>query len=153
MATLGAILVSLALTALSIGWQEAVTKYGNNVSYKVVKLAQKLYTKIQNNSELLEQLTDAYNTKNSALMTELLQGAGFGPRNQAIREAMETLKTDYQSKKSDIVKQNTDLTNKYNEANTVSYSTGTIAGAKHAEKVYDNINQAINGGLTNEKTK
>lgn len=151
MGTLAMVLVSIALTASSIGWQEAVTNYGNKVSHKVIKLAQQLYTKIQNNNELLERLTDAYNSRNSGLMTELLQGAGFGSRNQAIKEAMETLRSDYNNEKSRIVKENTDLTNKYNEANNVAYSTGTIAGAKYAEDVYNNINQAINGGLTNEK--
>lgn len=151
MHTLAMILTSVALTAISIGWQEAVTAYGNKVSSKVINLAQQLYTKIQNNNELLDRLNEAYNSKNSELVTELLQGAGFGARSQAIKDALSSLKSDYQGQKSKISAENTDLTNKYNEATSASYATGTIAGAKHAENVYNNINQAINGGINNNE--
>lgn len=109
--------------------------------------------KIQNNNQLLDKLTDAYNNRNSELLTEILQGAGFGPRNQAIKDAIIANKEQYTNKKSIIEAENTDLTNKYNEANSAAYATGTIAGAQHAKEVYNNINQAINGGLSNEKIK
>jgi len=147
-AVIGAILM-VVLTAAGIAYPEVISAVGTKRTNRLTEIAKKIYNMISDNQELMDKLTDAYNRKDADLATQLMQGSGFGPRTSAIREAIKDAKTAYQAEKKDLMKQNADLNNKYNQVNQASYNTNTIAGIQNADKVADSVEQAINGGAQN----
>lgn len=146
---MGTIIAGLALAMVTYGVDQAIRMYGNNISTKLQTMAKQLYTKISKNNQLLEQLTDAYNRKDNELLTELLSGAGFGARAQALKDARDTNTKTYQDKKQQISDENTKYQNAYNQVSQASYNTGDIAGIKQGQQIAsdNSINQLVKGGL------
>lgn len=148
-AIIGAILM-VACTAAGIAYPEIISAQGTPRVRRLTDLAKKIYNQISDNRELMEKLADAYQRKDADLATQLMQGAGFGPRTAAIREAAKEAKAAYQAQKTALMKKDAELNNQYNEVNQASYNTNTIAGIQNADRVADSVEQAINGG-SNEK--
>jgi hypothetical protein len=144
-AIVGAILM-VVLTAAGIAYPEIISAQGTKRTQRLTEIAKKIYNKISDNRELMEKLADAYQRKDADLATQLMQGAGFGPRTAAIRDAIKEAKTVYQEQKTALMKKDAELNNQYNEVNQASYNTNTIAGISNADRVADSVEQAINGG-------
>lgn len=149
MEVIAGIIALMIATAVGIGYPEVISSVGTKTSAKLNQIAKKIYNMIADNQELMDKITDAYNRKDGEMATQLLQGMGFGNRNQAIKDAINAAKTEFQGQKAELVKKNADLTNKYNEANTASYNTNTIAGIHRGDEVIESLEQAVNGGSDN----
>lgn len=142
-------LIITLLTIGGMGYNEIMYALGTKGANKLVTLAKKIYNKIADNQELLDKLTDAYNRRDNQYMTELMQGAGFGPRTASIKEAMKIAKEQFQAKKAEHVKENARLSNLYNQANQAMSGAGTMAGNINIDDTVASIEQQINGGANN----
>lgn len=146
---MSAVITGLALAMVTYGVDQAIRMYGNKVSSKLQTMAKQLYTKISKNNQLLDNLTDAYNRKDNELLTEILSGAGFGARSQALKDARETNTKEYKDKKQQVSDENTKYQNAYNQVSQASYNTGDIAGISQGTQIANDnsIDQLIKGGL------
>lgn len=151
MGTLGLILASVIMSIASVGYAETVRAVGNKVNDRLVKTANNIYTKIANNNQLLDKISEAYNTKNNNLLQDIFTSAGFGPRIDALQKELESTKKDYQTQKHTIENENVQLQNQYNELASAQAGLGTIAGNQYADsklpKEDAGVNQNIKGGL------
>lgn len=146
------ILISLGSAAAN----EFTSSAGNDTAGKLTRVAKNIYDKISKNADLLNKLSDAYSSKNNSLVTELLQGAGFGPRSEAIKRAIKDLSAEFTQNRSEVQRQIADLTNHYNEVTNAASKAGTtIANTRYAGEVYDkyknedpenSVDQLVNGG-------
>lgn len=156
---IASIIVGIIGILISIGSaaaNEITSAAGNDTAGKLTRVAKNIYDKISKNSDLLNKLTDAYNSKNNSLVTELLQGAGFGPRSEAIKRAIKDLGTEFNQNRAKVQKQVADLTNQYNEVTTAANKAGTtIANTMYADETYNkfksedsesSVDQLVNGG-------
>lgn len=143
---IGIIGLVLSLAGYSVG--ELTQLKGNKIRKDLTELANKIYSKIADNQKMLDNLYQAYNERNANLGNALLMQSGFGPATEALRKEMAKNKEDYSDKKDKYTKENVDLTNQYNQTNQAIANAGQgLAANKGAQEVYDQVNQAVNGGL------
>lgn len=151
-AVIGAISMVL-LTTAGIAYPEVISAVGTKRSSRLYNISKQLYNMIADNQDLVDKLADAYQHKDADLATQLLQGAGYGPRSQAIREAANKAREAYFASKKELTKQGATLTNMYNEVNQAMANTNSIAGNKQARRVADSVEQAIQGGANDAQDK
>lgn len=145
------LVIGLALAMVTYGVDQAIKMKGNKVSSKLQNVAKQLYTQISKNNTLLDKLSDAYNRKDNEMMSELLSGAGFGVRADAIKKARDKAKEEYQSERQSVTDQNTKLQNAYNQTSQASYNTNDLAGISQGKDVLnsvDSVSQLVEGGIT-----
>lgn len=145
------VILTVVLMAGGVAYPEAIAYAGNKRTKKLTDIAKEIYTQIAKDSRLLEKLADAWSQKDANYMTELMQGAGFGPRSEAIKQAKQAAKQEYLKEKEIVSQRVTNNQNKYNEATTAAYNTGTISGIKQADALIEGLNQSINGGSQEQK--
>lgn len=146
-----AIIVGLILAMATYGVDQAIKLKGNKVSTKLQNTAKQIYTQISKNTSLLDKLSDAYNRQDNELMSELLSGAGFGVRADALKKARQKNQSAYNKEKQSISDQNTQLQNAYNQVSQASYNTNDIAGIEQGKDVLksvDSVSQLVEGGIT-----
>lgn len=143
--------IMLVLSAAAPYVQELHINRGNEIKSKVEDLAKKIYSKMGNNSLFIDKLKEAYSSKNTSLVNALFTQAGFSPAISAIRTRIKDIRDKYQSKLSEATKDNTELQNQYNKLTNAGYQTGTIAGNKYARETYNQVGQAVEGGLSDYK--
>lgn len=146
-----AIIVGLILAMATYGVDQAIKLKGNKVSTKLQNTAKQIYTQISKNTSLLDKLSDAYNRQDNELMSELLSGAGFGVRADALKKARQENQSAYNKEKQSISDQNTQLQNAYNQVSQASYNTNDIAGIEQGKDVLksvDSVSQLVEGGIT-----
>lgn len=148
---IGTIVATVVASMLTYGATQGIEMYGNKISKKLQTQAKQIYTQIAKNSNLADKITEAYNRKDNELVTELVNGAGFGSRAAALQEARAQNLKEYQTNKQSITGQNAKLQNAYNQATQASYNTGDIAGISQGKDVLtsnDSVSQLVEGGLT-----
>lgn len=127
--------------------QEAHIAVGNEYKKKITDLAKKIYSKISNNQMALDKLLDAYNQKNASLANAVFSQAGFGPAVKALNDEYKKNIEKMNKEKKKVNDENTKLSNEYNELTNAGAQTGTIAGNKYARETYNQVGQAVQGGL------
>lgn len=151
MGTLGVILASVIMSIASVGYAETVRAAGNKINDRLIKVANEIYSKIANNNQMLDKLSEAYSTKNNNLIQDIFTSAGFGPRVSALQKELQGTKKTYQDAKNKIENENVQLQNQYNELSSAQAGLGTIAGNEYANsklpKEDAGVNQNIKGGL------
>lgn len=131
--------------------QELHNKVGNEYKSKITNLAKKIYSKIGNNQLALDKLATAYNQRNSNLANAVFTQAGFGPAVKALNREIKEAEAKYKEEQGKMTKENTELTNQYNELVNAGTQTGTITGNKYARQTYNQVGQAVQGGLEDYK--
>lgn len=142
--------------------QEIISTVGNDKSSTLYKQAEAIAKRVNSNQSLLEQLTDAYNRRDSNLLNSLLNSSGLGARANSIRDEIKQNYTEYRVKKNEIsnriAEDNTQYNKTLNSAETAK--NGTISGLSQAGSIIDEnkqkesshntdmtIQQNVNGGL------
>lgn len=109
--------------------------------------ARQIYNKLASNSATREKLQEVYQTKNSNLLTQLVNQAGLSNQVTAIRKRLKEEKNKYYSKKTELDKENAELTNAYNKATNAYNTAGTsITGNMIADSNIKEVQNLINGG-------
>jgi len=154
-------MASLILSALALligvgGYAatEGMASWGKDVRSRLTKLANQIYTKMAQNQQFLDKLSQAYQEKNSSLVNSLFTQAGFGPATIALRKEIKANREKYQKEKQDRDTEQAKLTNQYNEVNqginnTGSTIAGNASGDQIASKIEKQLGQSIEGGLKN----
>ncbi len=129
---------------------EGMSTKSLNLKLKAEALAKKLYNMIADNNELKDRLVEAYSQKNSGLMNQLLNQAGYSAQVQALKNEISKASKAYQQKKAAYTKQNAELSNAYNKANNAyaEANTGIINNLK-AEASLKDVENLVNGGNDN----
>lgn len=156
-------IVSLALGIGTITYQELATKYGTKLARTITQTANQLNSLIAKNNTLANQLQDAYNSKNNALMNALLSSAGFGNIKVEISKKMKEAKELYDKNVKALNENTAELSNEQSRLSSGMSSLNTIAGNIAGENaikdtnmqnitnkqgsVADSVNTAIQGGL------
>lgn len=144
--------IALAIIALvlQIGGnyiQEAHISVGNEYKNKITELAKKIYSKISNNQMAMDKLAEAYSNRNASIANAVFSQAGFGPAIKALNDEYKKNQDKLNKEKKKVNDENTELNNQYNELVNAGAQTGTIAGNKYARETYNQVGQAVQGGL------
>lgn len=114
---------------------------GANTRSKLTKIAQHIYNQIGDNTQLLNDITTAYNNKDASYMTALLSGSGFGPRSAYIKSQRKAILDDYTNRSGKLNKKITQLQADHNTVVNASSHTGTFGGNESGEDVVRQMNK------------
>lgn len=162
-------IVSMALGVASSAYSEIIQAVGSNVRSECNDIVNKLKTMMSKDQTLKEQLTEAYNNRNSELVQSLAYSKGFGPRFQSLKKSIDANKANFKSESEKIQKHYDTAANLADTTSNKSAYAGSSIGstksaadqASYARAGYkiladqqNNLSgeQAlINGGVTSEK--
>lgn len=146
------IIASAVLAVLGIAYQEAVGSFGAQEQKKLEQIAKVITQQITTNAALMDKLTQAYNEGGQELLTQYLQGAGFGLRSSTIQNAIKSLKADYDKKMNAARSKNAELNADLNAVQMYASKAGSSATANQAagEAAHDYGNKY---GVTNNSSK
>jgi uncharacterized membrane protein YhiD involved in acid resistance len=148
---MGAAIFSVVLAIIGLTYTESVQKWAGSIRSKAEKLSQEIYTKLMANNQTKEKLMDAFQRKDTSLLTQLINQAGFSNQKVALTKAVTSARQEYLAKKKLLDKEGTELTNQYNKVNNAAnYSGSTISGNVHAENTINEVENLVNGGYHEE---
>jgi hypothetical protein len=161
-ATLILEIVGLALTAGTAVASSVINNMGSEIRSKILRMASQLSAQISRNNILMDKITNAYQNKNNQLLTEMMNGLGYGPRIQNLVNQFKKNETQYQEEITKIKQANVQLEQEVNNLNAASSNAGAgirgnaLAGEQieQTEKKFENeLNQQqnVNGGLVERK--
>lgn len=131
---------------------------GNKIKARLDKLSQS----ISKNSQLDQQLTEAFNRKDMNLANSILSASPFGGSVHILRDQAKQLKKDYDKNKDIIQKEEARLLEEQNRLNDIQNNigggiVGGIYGTAELNKGTSESSQAykdlVNGGITNFENK
>lgn len=132
-------------TAVGVDQAVAQSLYSDRSS-KLAKETTKILNAISQDQNLTTQLLEAYNRKDNALMTDLLNSSPFGNRYHMLKqEYLKNKRNIEQSteKLNDISSESVKAQNAINEANQKTQTTGSA--------FIDSIKGLTNGGMIDYK--
>lgn len=153
-------IISLAVTGVQ-GISEAVAS-----NSKISKYVAQLAKDISKNSDLVNQLTEAYNTKNTQLANALFQSSGYGTRVDSIKREMAKLEKDFKKKREILNNEGRDLQSRYSQMSDMNMRNDVVSNfkkpgikdpgtyeSKASPISSDGPEQTVNGGLAVPVTK
>jgi 3-dehydroquinate dehydratase len=145
-------IASILLTAGGYAYQEGTQAWGNDIRRKAEQIAKQIYTKLSANSQTREKLMEAYQQKDSSLLSSLINQAGYSNQKVALTKAITNARKEYNTKKKELDRENTELTNQYNKVNNAAnYSGSTLSANRWAEDTVNEVDNLVNGGYHEEE--
>lgn len=145
-------IVGMALSVVMSGVQARVATKGSQLSQKITSAVNEIVKAINDKQIDIEKLSDAYNSKNSDLLTALMSGSGFGSRAISIMDEISNNRDEFNKAKQEVQQQISRLNSKANELQNAANRAGTSIGSNNqAQAMLDKFNkggidQLVNGG-------
>jgi hypothetical protein len=138
-----------------------VNKIGSKLRSQLLAIANSLASQISKNNALLDKLTNAYQNRNSQLLTEMMSGMGYGARMEALISSLNKNEDEYQKTVADLKQANISLEKQVNEVNAATTNAGTgFTGNRLAQETvnkYSHVeidkadqSQNVDGGIVND---
>lgn len=159
---IASLVVSVLLAAAGYGYSEGVAKKGGRIKQKYKTVIDDIAKYLTNNQNLLNELTTAYQDKNSTLFNKLVMSNPMGPGYDHLIKQIKLNRDQYneQSRKlSDKISEaNADLATAQQRAAEAGTSiAGNNSASRQADQLADKysnttqLQQNVNGGLNEKK--
>lgn len=137
-------IVSIALGVVSSVTQELTSTYGSWIRKDMNTLANQLKAIMSQDQSFKEQLQQAYSEKNTNLMQSMMLSKGFGPRFTSLKNELERVKKNYESKIKEVNEHYTKASSAVDDLTSHSAYAGSSIGSNvHAIQEKDKGNQIL----------